>query len=82
MKKFKYGIAYQKWEEEERNSKGFAFLIVRPEYRWKEVEAAVYDMIKKREATVVKSVRRDCIIQLSPRCGSSSCPMRSSYGFT
>lgn len=48
MKKFKYGYPYERWEEEERNNKGFAYLIVRPDYRWSEIEITVYNMINKR----------------------------------
>lgn len=56
MKKLGYAKPYENWEFHERERKGFCFLIVRPEHRWKEIATNVYTLAKKREVSGQKGV--------------------------
>lgn len=54
LRKFGYGKPYEIWEQWERDKKGFCFLIVRPDYRWREIANLIYNLIKKREQSIEK----------------------------
>lgn len=56
MKKHGYTKPYENWECLERERKGFCFLIVRPEHRWKEIAANVYELARKRYPSHTKQV--------------------------
>ena len=49
MKRFGYSKPYETWESYERQKKGFCYLIVRPEHRWKEIAGNVMSIVKKRQ---------------------------------
>lgn len=55
MKKNGYSKPYENWECHERERKGFSFLIVRPEHRWKEIASNMYNLVRKREANHQKT---------------------------
>lgn len=55
LQKFNFSAPYESWEQNEREKKGFCYLIVRPEHRWKEIAGNVLALVKKRETTHPKA---------------------------
>ncbi len=57
LKKFGFSRPYENWEICEREKRGFCYLIVRPEHRWKEIANNVMAIIRKREGSSQKQAQ-------------------------